>query len=55
MNKFKFFKRGKEIEIGKQYTYFGFTFTPSEKKQERIENLMNRARKACFSIQKILH
>ena len=47
--------RNKEIEIAKQYPYLVFTFTPSEKKQVGTENLINKARKIWFSIQKMLH
>ena len=31
IKKFKFYYKDKEIEIVKQYTYLGFTFTPSGK------------------------
>ena len=55
IKKFKFFYRGREIETAKRYTYLGFIFTPSGKKQAGIENLINKARKAWFSIQKMLH
>ena len=52
IKKFKFYYRDKEIEIAKQYTYLGFTFTPSGKKQVGIDNLINKARKVWFSILK---
>ena len=52
IRKFKFYYRDKEIDIGKQYTYLGFTFTQSRKKQVGIDNLINKARKAWFCIQK---
>ena len=55
IRKFKFYYRDKEIEIAKQYTYLGFTFIPSGKKQVGIDNLINKARKVWFSIQKMLH
>ena len=55
IRKFKFYYRDKEIDIGKQYTYLGFTFTQSRKKQVGIDNLINKARKAWFSIQKKFH
>ena len=55
IKKFKFYYRDKEIEIAKQYTYLGFTFTPSGKKQVGTDNLINKARKVWFSIQKMLH
>ena len=55
IKKFKFYYRDKEIEIVKQYTYLGFTFTPSGKKQVGIDNLISKARKVWFSIQKMLH
>ena len=45
IKKFKFYYRDKEIEIAKQYTYLGFTFTPSRKKQVGIDNSINKARK----------
>ena len=52
IKKFKFYRIDKEIEIAKQYTYLGFTFTPTGKKQVGIDNLINKARKVWFSIQK---
>ena len=55
MKKFKFYYDGREIETARQYTYLGFTFIPSGKKHVGIENLLNKAKKAWFSIQKILH
>ena len=55
IKKFKFYLTDKEIEIAKQYTYLGFTFTPSGKKQVGIDNLIDKARKVWFSIQKLLH
>ena len=42
IRKFKFYYRDKEIDIGKQYTYLGFTFTQSRKKQVGINNLINK-------------
>ena len=44
MKKFKYYYRDKEIDVAKQYTYLGFTFTLG-KKQVRIDNLMSKARK----------
>ena len=54
IKKFKFYYRDKEIEITKQYTYLGFTFTPSGKKEVGIDNLINKARKVFF-LYKMLH
>ena len=48
IKKFKFYYRDKEIEIAKQYTYLGFTFIPSEKKQVGIDNGINKARSLVF-------
>ena len=48
IKKFKFYYRDKEIEIAKQYTYLGFTFIPSGKKQVGIDILINKARKVWF-------
>ena len=48
IKKFKFYYRDNEIEIAKQYTYLGFTFTPSEKKQVGIDNWINKARSLVF-------
>ena len=52
IKKFKFYYRGKEIEIASQYTYLGFTFVPSGKKYVGIENLIKKGKKTWFSIQK---
>ena len=46
IRKFKFYFQGQEIEIVKQYTYLGFTFIPSGKKHQGIENLINTAKKS---------
>ena len=54
MKKFKFYFSNQDVEVTKQYTYLGFTFVPSGKKQTGIENLINKGRKAWFSIQKML-
>ena len=54
IKKFKFYYRGKEIEIASQYTYLGFTFVPSGKKYAGIENLIKKGKKTWFSIQKML-
>ena len=35
----------------KQYTYLGFTFVPSGKKNKGIENRLNKGKKAWFAIQ----
>ena len=40
-----FNKQGQEIEIVKQYTYLGFTFIPSGKKHQGIENLIAKFNK----------
>ena len=55
IKKFKFYYRDKENGIANQYTYLGFTFAPSGKKQIGIDNLITKARKVQFSIQKLLH
>ena len=34
----------------KQYIYLGFTFKPLVKNEARIDNLINKNRKAWFSI-----
>ena len=49
----KYIKK-KEIESVKQYTYLSFTFVPSGKMNEGIENLLNKGKKAWFAIQKSL-
>ena len=38
-----------------QYTYLGFKFIPSGKKHLRIENLINKAKKLWFILQRFLH
>ena len=43
------------IEIINQYTYFGFTFIPSQRKQVRVETLISKVRKSWFLIQKMLN
>ena len=48
IKKFKFYYRDKETEIAKQYTYLGFTFIPSGKKQVGTDILINKARKVWF-------
>ena len=45
IRKFKFYFQGQEIEIVKQYTYLGFTFIPSGKKHQGIENLIAKFNK----------
>ena len=52
--KSKFYFQWQEIEIVKQYTYLGFTFIPSGKKHQRIENLINKAQKSWFILQRFL-
>ena len=54
IKKYKFFFKSKEIESVKQYTYLGFTFVPSGKMNEGIENLLNKGKKAWFAIQRSL-
>ena len=49
IKKFKFYYRDKEIETAKQYTYLGFTFTPTGKKQVGFHNLASKVREACAS------
>ena len=55
IRKFKFDFQGQEIEIVKQYTYLGFTFLPSGKKHQGIENLINKPKKSCFILQRFLY
>ena len=38
----------------KQYTYLGFTFVPSGKMNEGIENLLNKGKKDLLAIQRSL-
>ena len=54
IRKFKFYFQGQEIEIVKQYTCLGFTFIPSGKKHKGIENLINKAKKSWFILQRFL-
>ena len=54
VKKHQFYLQGKEIEIIKQYTYFGFTFIPSGKKHKDIENLLKKVSKAWFANQSLL-
>ena len=54
IRKFKFYFQGQEIEIVKQYTYLGFTFMPSGKKHQGIENLINKAKKSWLTLQRFL-
>ena len=39
----------------KQYTYLGFKFIPSGKKHLGIENLINKAKKSWFILQRFLY
>ena len=55
IRKFKFYFQGQEIEIVKQYTYLGFTFIPSGKKHQGIENLINKAKMSWFILQRFLY
>ena len=52
IRKFKFYFQGQEIEIVRQYTYLGFTLIPSGKKHQGIENLINKAKKSWFILQR---
>ena len=55
IRKFKFYFQGQEIEIVKQYIYLGFTFIPSRKEHQGIENLINKAKKSWFILQRFLY
>ena len=55
IRKFKFYFQGQEIEIVKQYTCLGFTFIPPGKKHKGIENLINKAKKSWFILQRFLY
>ena len=55
IRKFKFYFQGQEMELVKQYTYVGFSFIPSGKKHQRIENLINKAKKSWFILRRYLH
>ena len=55
IRKFKFYFQGQEIEIVKQYTCLGFTFIPPGKKHQGIENLINKAKKSWFILQRFLY
>ena len=52
IKKFKFYYRGKVIQIASQYNYLGFTFVPSEKGFVGIEKLLKHGK--MLSIQKML-
>ena len=52
IRKFQFYFQ--EIEIVKQYTYLGFTFIPSGKKHQGIENLINKVKKLWVILQPFL-
>ena len=39
----------------KQDTYLGFTFIPSGKKHQRIENFRNKVKKPWFTLQRFLY
>ena len=54
IRKFKFCFHGQEIEIVKQYTCIGFIFILSGKKHQGIENLINKAKKSWFILQRFL-
>ena len=55
IKKYKFYFMNEEIESVNRYTYLGFTFSTSGKMNAGIENLLNKAKKAWFSIQRSLH
>ena len=55
IKKFKFYFQGQETELVKQYTYLGFTFIPSGKKRQGIENLIKKAKKSWFTLQRFLY
>ena len=55
IRKFKFCFHGQEIEIVKQYTCIGFIFILSGKKHQGIENLINKAKKSWFILQRFLY
>ena len=54
IKKHKFYLNNNEIESVKQYTYLGFTFTTSGSMLVGIENLLNKSKKAWFSVQRYL-
>ena len=54
IKKYKFKFQNTELESVSQYTYLGFVFIPSGKMHTGIENLVNKAKKAWFGIQKNL-
>jgi len=54
IRKFKFYFQNSTIESVSQYTYLGFVFIPSGKMHVGVENLINKAKKVWFSIQKYL-
>ena len=51
--KYKFYYRGKEIEIASRYTYLGFTFVPSGKKYVGIENVLQRQENMVFNTKNV--
>ena len=54
IKKHKFFFQHSMVESVGEYTYLGFVFIPSGKMHKGILNLVNKARKAWFFIQKTL-
>lgn len=54
IKKHKFNFQGNILDSVNQYTYLGFVFIPSGKMHTGIEHLINKAKKAWFSIQKSL-
>ena len=53
IRKFRFYFQEQVIEIVKQYTYLESTLIPSGKKHQGIENLINKAKKSRFILQRI--
>ena len=54
MKKHQLFYKNKPVEIVKQYTYVGFTFVPSGRKQVGIDNLINKGKKLGFQFKRWL-
>ena len=55
IKKHKFRLLDTDIESVASYTYLGFIFIPSGKMHFGVQNLVNKAKKAWFAIQKYLH
>ena len=54
IRKSKFYFQRQEIEIVKQCTYLEFTFLPSGKKHQGIENVIKKTKKSWFILQRFL-